>query len=165
MEAVTAAAIQAGARRKGPRSTLGCTLRAVSHAPWFGVNCSAARCSHWSARRCASTAARFRYEERRSKSLARCKWRRWQIQRQRQHIGDLKLNTWAVFQDLAGTHSALPPDLGSTDRWVPFQLRPSIHQAAAAGQLPEKLQPPSFCQEASERLNGAAITVSECFRP
>ena len=76
MEAVTAAAIQAGARRKGPRSTSGRARRSVSHAPWFDVDCCAARRSYWSARRRASTAACFRQEERRFKSLARLKRRR-----------------------------------------------------------------------------------------
>ncbi len=66
-----------------------------------------------------------------------------------------------MFKDLAGTHTALPSVLGSPDRWLPFQQRLSTHQAAAACQLPEELQPPSFRQEASERLNGAVINVSE----
>ena len=103
----------------------------------------------------------FAQEERRFKSLARLKRRRWQIQRQQQHIRDLKRNPRAVFEDLAGTHNALPSVLGNPDRWLPFQQRLSAHQAAAACHVPEELQPPSFCQEASERLSGAAITVTE----
>lgn len=80
MEAVIAAAIQAGARRKGPWPTSGRAGRPVSHRCGLMQNIVQPVAATGEQRRCGSTANGFRHDERRLEVLAPLNWRRWQIQ-------------------------------------------------------------------------------------